>query len=95
MSENEDVLSELEAAMDQLILVTSQMQRLAIHLVGDPSMDAFIQRYNQMTEQLLSIEKTIHRMGLDKESESFLRIDKKLRDFEEDKKKFLKKMQQK
>lgn len=92
MSDNKQLIDQIETAMDQLIDVASHIQKLVSHLSDDESIRSFVENYNEMSTRLREMEKTIHRLGLDRTTPQFARVDAKLRAFEARNQEFLKKI---
>lgn len=92
MPDNKELIDQIESAMDKLIDIASSTQRLAAHLGKDDALGPFLERYKEMASQLRDMEKTIHNLGLDRNTPQFARIDAKLNAFEEKSKAFLKTM---
>lgn len=89
MSQQKDVIDQLEAAMDQLIQIATRMQHLVEKLPASISTKMFVERYIGLSQQLKEMEKVLHDMGLDKNSEQFFRIEAKLKAFANESELFL------
>lgn len=81
MADNKGLINQIEAAMDQLIDIASRMRRLSVYLNDDETTDEFLSRYKGMAGQLQEMETTIQKLGLDKNSAQFARIEAKLKTF--------------
>lgn len=89
MADNKGLINQIEAAMDQLMDIAARMRRLAVYLADEDSTQEFLGRYVGMSEQLHELEATIERVGLDKNSTQFARIEAKLKSFAEKNEAFL------
>jgi len=83
MADNKGLINQIESAMDQLMDIASRMRRLAVYLVDEDTTQEFLTRYNGMANQMQEMETTIARLGLDKNSPQFARIEAKLKTFAE------------
>lgn len=90
MSDNKALIDQIETVMDKLIELATHMQRLASHVVDEDSMKDFLEKYRGMTQQLQEMESTIHRLGLDRNTPQFARIEAKLINFTNKSNAFLK-----